>query len=363
MDGGAGIDFVSYYNSATVVSVIIATGLATGEGNDTITGFENINGSQIVAGGDTLIGNTANNVIWAYNGSDVIDGGAGNDTIYAGTTGTIGADTDATGNDTITGGAGNDQIFAGAGIDTVIYSGNRADYTITAVASGFTIVDNRNGSPDGTDTVFEAELFQFADGTVQANSLLIFGDGKDQAGVANTSIEGTYFANSSDNQDWSTATYGLIVDARTPDSIMGAADTITTGSGNDSITAGSGNDSIIAGAGNDTIDGGAGNDTIIGGLGADSISGGNGNDIIAANTGITGAETGINTIDGGDGNDSIYTSANADVLIGGNGIDRLYYTHSTAGVTINLATNTSSGGYATGDTISGFEEIIACSTI
>ena len=103
----------------------------------------------------------------------------------------------------------------------------------------------------------------------------------------------------------------------------------------DSITSlfGVTNDWINGDDGNDTIDGGAGNDCIFGGTGDDSIIGGTGND----------------TIEGGIG---------ADTLNGGAGTDTLSYAGSSGAVTVNLATNTVSGGDATGDSITAFEDFI-----
>ncbi|MCA9788220.1 MAG: hypothetical protein KC462_00530, partial [Cyanobacteria bacterium HKST-UBA05] len=48
----------------------------------------------------------------------------------------------------------------------------------------------------------------------------------------------------------------------------------------------------------------------------------------------------------------------ADTLTGGTGTDTLDYSADAAGVTINLSTNSASGGDAAGDTISGFENVI-----
>ncbi len=103
----------------------------------------------------------------------------------------------------------------------------------------------------------------------------------------------------------------------------------------DSITSlfGVTNDWINGDDGNDTIDGGAGNDCIFGGTGDDSIIGGTGND----------------TIEGGTG---------ADILNGGTGTDTLSYAGSSGAVTVNLQTNTVSGGDATGDSITAFEDFI-----
>jgi serralysin len=98
------------------------------------------------------------------------------------------------------------------------------------------------------------------------------------------------------------------------------------GSGNDSIVGNIANNALYGESGNDTINGGNGNDTLLGSSGADSLS-------------------------GGIGNDSLNGGAGADFLDGGAGVDTLSYANSIAAVTVNLSTNTTSGGDATGDLI------------
>jgi Ca2+-binding RTX toxin-like protein len=112
-------------------------------------------------GNDTFIGGTGNDTINGDAGNDTLSGNGGNDALAGGT-----------GNDTLNGGAGNDNLEGGAGTDTAIYTGNLADYTTTGSVSNFTIVDNRSGSPDGTDTVQNVEFLQFADVTVPVANIL-----------------------------------------------------------------------------------------------------------------------------------------------------------------------------------------------
>ena len=81
----------------------------------------------------------------------VLSGGAGADTLSAGG-----------GDDRVTGEAGNDILDGGAGIDAVIYSGRISDYTVTDNGDGSTtVVDNRVGSPNGTDTIRGFENLSF----------------------------------------------------------------------------------------------------------------------------------------------------------------------------------------------------------
>lgn len=157
----------------------------------------------------------------------------------------------------------------------------------------------------------------------------------------------------------------------------------------------------------DTIEGLAGNDTLFGSAGADVMDGGEGDtdraDYIdspaavdvslltglgsggdAAGDTLTGIEElagslfddtltgddganrllgreGDDTLSGGDGNDFIRGGPGADVLSGGAGRDKLIYSTSVAAVTIDLGTNSASGGDAEGDTISGFERVVGSS--
>ena len=104
------------------------------------------------AGNDTLTGTSTAHLIFGMGGNDTLTGGPGNDTFV--------------------GGSGHDTIIGGPGQDTVIFSGNRANYTITynTGTATFTITDNRQGAPDGVDTISGVSLFQFADGAAQYDS-------------------------------------------------------------------------------------------------------------------------------------------------------------------------------------------------
>lgn len=61
--------------------------------------------------------------------------------------------------DTFTSGSGNDAIDGGAGIDTVIYTANRANCILTKTSSGWSV----SSSAHGTDTVQNVERLQFSD--------------------------------------------------------------------------------------------------------------------------------------------------------------------------------------------------------
>ncbi len=125
----------------------------------TITGTE---GSGDVGEINTLNGGAGDDTLNSSEGNDILNGGADNDTINGNG-----------GNDTATGGAGNDTLDGGGGTDTAVFAGNWADYTITLLASTYTLVDNVG--TDGTDTATLFENFQFADGTLSEANLITGG--------------------------------------------------------------------------------------------------------------------------------------------------------------------------------------------
>lgn len=135
--------------------------LIGGDGNDALYGN---NGNDILIGGsgnDTLSGGAGNDILIGNGGNDILDGGEGNDIIVGG------ADADL-----ILAGKGDDIINGGGGTDTLVLTGNRADYQITQISSNtFRIMDSVAGR-DGTDIVSNVEQYKFADGTISAGDLL-----------------------------------------------------------------------------------------------------------------------------------------------------------------------------------------------
>ncbi|MBR0774523.1 M10 family metallopeptidase C-terminal domain-containing protein, partial [Bradyrhizobium diazoefficiens] len=164
-DGG-GVDTYDLSNYTTNLSINLNPGAASV--------FSSVQLAYL-GDGHYASGNVYNSYLYNGDARSYIDnaiGGSGNDTIVGNAiaNGLNGG----SGNDTIAGGGGNDSIAGGAGTDTAVYSGNKANYAIAynAATQTFTIVDQRGGSPDGTDTLTGIENFQFADGTI-ANSSVI----------------------------------------------------------------------------------------------------------------------------------------------------------------------------------------------
>ncbi len=84
LSGGAGIDTASYANATAGVTVNLATTTAqttVGAGSDTLTGFENLTGSQF---NDTLTGTAGVNILSGLGGNDTLNGGASADILLGG---------------------------------------------------------------------------------------------------------------------------------------------------------------------------------------------------------------------------------------------------------------------------------------
>ena len=160
-EGGTGRDTVAYSSAtsgvwASLLSDTGSVGQATG---DTYLDVENLTGSSHA---DRLTGDNDRNIlrglggddfIFANGGNDTIDGGAGRDFIDGGAQ-----------NDRITGGRGNDTIDGGYGWDTAIYSGTRAQYSVTGNPDGTTTIIHNGGGSDGIDLLLNIEVLQFSDG-------------------------------------------------------------------------------------------------------------------------------------------------------------------------------------------------------
>lgn len=409
MDGGAGIDTVSYERYGAGLSSIVlghrnADGTTSGVfwTPGSIANFENLIGSRF-----------DDNITGLDNASSVIDGGAGDDYIGGGTA----ADkfSGGSGDDTVVGGGGADVLDGGTGSetggDTLSYSylNSPAKITVTLGAwdssTGTSLATKTSGSEMDTVSNFE----------------------NIEGGLGNDTLTGNDAANHLNGSDGDDVVSG-----------GGGNDLLEGWHGNDTLTGGDGNDNLNGQDGNDILSGGAGNDTISGLGGDDIIEGGSGRDILdggdtdevngdtvsfahsaagvfvdlgfLSNLGQSDSPNGIggdadvsetvvdfenvigsafddalfgtngtantldNRIDGGAGNDFIAGGTGADRLIGGAGSDTLDYHKDFTGVTVNLsqqATLNATTGALTGgidgsgngsdaeaDKFNGFENIV-----
>jgi Ca2+-binding RTX toxin-like protein len=83
LSGGAGTDTASYYTGSVgvVVGLVAGTGSGGDAQGDTLSGIENLSGSQ---GHDSLVGTSGANTLQGWNGNDVLTGAGGKDTLTGG---------------------------------------------------------------------------------------------------------------------------------------------------------------------------------------------------------------------------------------------------------------------------------------
>jgi Ca2+-binding RTX toxin-like protein len=182
-------------------------------------------------------------------------------------------------------------------------------------------------------------------------------------------------------------------------------DYVQGGGDDDTVYGGAGTDYMDGGGGDDYLDGGTGNDTMVGNFGDDTYIVDSAADVITEYTATDGVDTvyssvtytmphyvdrliltgsaainatgtadadtlvgntgdniliglaGTDFLSGGDGNDRLFGGAGPDTLDGGNGLDAAYYSDSTVGVTVSLASGIGLGGTAQHDTLINIENL------
>jgi Ca2+-binding RTX toxin-like protein len=290
INGGAGVDMVSYEAATSAVSVNLMVGTVTGgAGADRLIAIESAMGSVY---DDTFIGSAAANRI---------DGSAGMDTVdYGLATSAVAVNIDS---GVVTGGAGLDRLI---GIENI----NASGFDDTVVGNA---LNNRIFGRDGLDKIYGAAGDDYLVGDA-GNDILYGGDGVD-----------SLLGGLGDDKLYGDAGNDTLIGADGRDVITGGLgdDKIYGDAGNDTISAGDGHDVVSGGLGDDVILGDAGNDSINGGMGYDTIRGGDGNDVIAGAEDYDTVYGGLGNdiISGDDGNDTLYGEAGADTLIGGTGTD------------------------------------------
>ncbi|XUU60778.1 calcium-binding protein [Erythrobacter sp. HA6-11] len=121
-------------------------------GDDVIFGGAEFNNLVGGSGNDRLVGQDDDDSLQGQFGFDILEGFGGADSMFGGAL-----------DDRLIGGLGDDFMNGGTHIDTAVFSGNRADYTITQTQLGiFQVV-----GPDGTDWLEEIEYAEFDDETVR----------------------------------------------------------------------------------------------------------------------------------------------------------------------------------------------------
>ena len=131
-------------------TVTITTGV-TVEGKN--FGFAAGAAIQGLAADDFIVGAGNGEIIRGGAGADQIDAGDGDDQVYG-----------EAGDDRLTGGPGNDTLDGGDGRDAAVFTGKRAEYTLTVDATARrVIVTDSVANRDGVDTLDAVEQLVFAD--------------------------------------------------------------------------------------------------------------------------------------------------------------------------------------------------------
>jgi Ca2+-binding RTX toxin-like protein len=400
--GALGFDWVTYANSREIVNADLeinvflppnlaidlldrfleVEGLSGWNGNDILKGrllpnpLTEVNhvldaaGIDMIAGLAPLLGGATSfsggDILLGGGGSDVIEGRGGDDIIHGdvyldariqltNTNGSIEFASTINGFQSrlLSGAIRPSQLSilreirqGSAGVDTAVFSGLQADYTVLHNLDGsVTVTDNRVAlggvlGTDGTDTLWGIEMLRFADGDVvapappgAATGSPLISDSSPTEGIALTvdttaitdpngvgAFSYTWEASANNGATWTvvgfnTPTYtptqnqvGRILRVQVsfvdgagtsenlvsaPTGVVGdlytgtvAANLFTGTAGDDWALGLAGNDNLIGGLGNDSLDGAAGNDTLNGGVGNDSMAGGVGNDTYSVDSSL-----------------------------------------------------------------------------
>jgi len=143
--GGAGIDTATYTESAAGVNVNLTAGVGIGgsAAGDTLTGIENLTGSNLA---DTLIGNSLANTLNGFAGNDLLRGNTGADA-----------------------------LIGGAGIDTATYTESAAGVNVN-LTTGVGIGGSAAGDTlNGIENLTGSNLADTLTGNGLANALNGFG--------------------------------------------------------------------------------------------------------------------------------------------------------------------------------------------
>ena len=310
LTGGAGIDTVSYAGAtaAVNVSLAVATGQNTGDGTDTLSGFENVTGSPQ---NDSLEGNGVDNVL---------NGGAGIDTVTFANAGSgitanlaTGVATGA-GSDTLTAfehltGSAHDDILTGTDGDNTITGGGGNDTVVYADAPTAVVVDLAKATaPQATGGGGNDTLVAIESVVGSAWNDTIAGT------TGNNTLNG---GDGTDTLSYASAAAGVVVNLSTTtaqDTVGAGVDTL---SNFENVDGSNGDDGLTGNTGANVINGGTGADFIDGAGGSDIENGGGGNDTFFQGTSSNGGDT----LNGGDDTDLVdYSQRNAPVSITRDGI-------------------------------------------
>jgi Ca2+-binding RTX toxin-like protein len=310
-----------------------------------------------------FIGTNEDDVWRGTLGEDVAEGGGGSDSLW----GDWGDDWlyGDSGDDYLSGGYGDDILIGGEGAD-ILNGGKGFDIARYDSSDAGVTIDLATGEAHGGDA--EGDSFYGIEGLI----------GSDHDDVLRGNAEDNYLYGNDGN------------------------DRLEGRGGGDTLVGGYGDNFLEGGEGDDQLHGNGDDDYLVGGLGADVLNGGDGEDAaiyvdstsgvvidLAAGTGTGGEAEGDTLVDiekvigyshndvqlgddgdnllfslggddyliGGDGDDVLMGGSGGDVLVVGAGTDLASYLDSSVGVSLDLAAGTADFGNATGDSLSGIENL------
>ncbi len=357
MDGADATQVASFADSSEAVSVDLGAGTASGGDaqGDTLVNVENLIGS---AHNDTLTGDSGDNVLAGLGGADTLSGGAGDDTLVGGdggdgvdyttaveahtpvgywrfeeTTGTTAADSTAGGND--------GTYYNGVTLGTTGVNGTDTAATFDG-SNDYILVSNDSSLQPSNGTIqlwFNTNDASDRQGLLEKNENQEEGDGI-RIRINNGRIEARL---QTGEGSYRTITSSMTVDTSTWHHVA-----VTFGSGGFKLYV----DGQLAGTNSTTESLSSNTASVeIGRTGSDYFDGQIDevalHDQALSQTEIQGLVDAGNNAGGPTG----------DTLIGGAGIDTATYADSGAGVTVDLAAGTGSGGTAEGDTLSEIENV------
>jgi Ca2+-binding RTX toxin-like protein len=293
--GGPLTDFIAYFDAAGPVTVDLATGVATGRGNDTLQNIDGVLGGPF---DDTLTGNAGTNFLFGEGGNDTIATG-GNTGSTDSPDGAVNGLFDFVGGDTIFDDlpSGNDSFTGGAGLNVLSYE----------EAEGPVNVDLSTGTAtgDGNDTVSD---FQAVVGSEFDDTLT--GSGADEGFEGrggNDTIDGGGGTDFLVLFDFQNSLVNLMDGTGSGDAIWfsdvgvravpqqlaltGIEDVWGSFEEDDDITGDDGPNRLFGIGGNDSLSGLGGNDLLVAGTGTDTLDGGDGDDTCLFGENVSNCET------------------------------------------------------------------------
>lgn len=267
LDGGSGTDTADYSSSSDRIAVDLSlgTGLGGDAHGDRLSGVENLVGTNAAAP-DWLTGNNEANGLDGLAGDDVLRGLGGDDDLIGGS-----------GADILDGGWGDDRLEGGAG-DDFVYVDSAGDRVVELAGGGWDVIVS------SLSRIMEDHVERM----ILTGSETLNGAGND----GDNRIDGNEAGNS---------LYGL--DGNDSLAGNGGDDMLIGGAGIDYLYGGDGSDLLIGGNDFDYLEGGGGNDRIHA-EGSDNVDAGDGDDVVCLDVSIRGAQVTL-----GGGQDSLILRA------------------------------------------------------